>query len=130
MVDIPEEGTIARDGVINFHYQKSPLYRAIHCDGFIGGRTPRGYMSVSFFNERAAIPRNSLRRVISSDEKTFTAGPEEVVESLSGLVRHVETTLFMDINAAREFHVWFGENLTKLEEVAGKIQENNRSNEQ
>lgn len=124
MVDNPDEGSIARDGVINFHYQKSPLYRAIHCDGFYGGSTPRGYVSVSFFNERPAIPRHSVRRIISSDEKTFTAGPEEVVESLNGVVRHVETTLFMDLNAAREFYDWFGDNLSKLEQLAGKMAEN------
>lgn len=104
---------------LEFNYQKSPHYRAIHVDGFYGGPTPRGLMCVSFFNERQVIPRRVQRRIISESDGLVVAGQEEVVESLDGILRHLETTVFMDVNAARDFFTWFEGHLRTLEENAG-----------
>jgi hypothetical protein len=118
MSEKSKTSTLVHDSLIEFHYQKSQLYRAIHCDGFYGGMTPRGYLAVSFFNERAPIPRQVVRKVLSEDGNQITAGEEETLESLHGIVRHVESTIFMDLNTAREFHEWFGANLQILDELS------------
>jgi hypothetical protein len=118
MVEKLKSSSLVHEGHIEFHYQKSPLYRSIHCDGFYGGTTPRGYVAVSFFNERGPIPRQAVRRVISKNDTQITAGEEQVLESLRGIVRHVESTVFMDLNTARDFYEWLGESLKNLEEIS------------
>lgn len=118
MVEKSNTASLVHDNLIEFHYQKSQLYRAIHCDGFYGGMTPRGYLAVSFFNERTPIPRQVVRKVLSENGNQITAGEEQTLESLHGLVRHVESTIFMDLNTAREFHQWFGANLKLLEDIS------------
>ncbi|MBV9840183.1 MAG: hypothetical protein JOY99_01390 [Sphingomonadaceae bacterium] len=92
---------------IDFFYRKSPGYRAIHADGFYGGITPRGLVQVSFFNERAPIPRHVRRPIVGQDGSRVTAGPEETLEGLVGIVRNVEETIFMDVTTAQEFFLWF-----------------------
>jgi hypothetical protein len=118
MVEKSKTPSLVHQSHIEFHYQKSPQYRSIHCDGFYGGTTPRGYVAVSFFNERAPIPRQAVRRVISENDGKIIAGEEQVLESLHGIVRHVESTVFMDLNTAREFYEWFGDSLSHLEEIS------------
>lgn len=118
MVEKSKTSSPVHEKHIEFHYQKSPQYRSIHCDGFYGGTTPRGYVAVSFFNERAPIPRQAVRKIISEDNGQIIAGTEDVLESLHGIVRHIESTVFMDLNTAREFHEWIGESLKHLEEIS------------
>lgn len=120
MVENSHSADMQQDGVIEFHYQKSPLYRAIHCDGAYGATSPRGFITFSLFNERAPIPRHVMRKVISSDERTITAGPEEVVDTYQGVMRHIETTVFMDINGARELHEILGNCISNLQKQMGE----------
>lgn len=110
---------------LDFHYQKSPEYRTIHCDGALGGPTPRGYLSVTFFNERGTIPRRSSREVVEVGDAGYRLGDEKIVDSLDGVMRQLETTVFMDLNATREFFVWLGQRLWALEESLG-LPENER----
>jgi hypothetical protein len=118
MVEKSEIPPLVHQSHIEFHYQKSPQYRSIHCDGFYGGTTPRGYVAVSFFNERAPIPRQVVRKVLSESDSQIIAGEEQVLESLHGIIRQIESTVFMDLNTARNFYEWFGESLKHLEDVS------------
>tara|TARA_R110002074_G_scaffold236277_1_gene408155 strand:+ start:1355 stop:1771 length:417 start_codon:yes stop_codon:yes gene_type:complete len=111
---------------VDFHYQKSPQYRSIHCDGMYGGLTTRGYVSVTFYNERTTLPRRSTREVITSDDGDgANLGPEVVEDSLEGVMRQLEATVFFDLTTAREFHAWFTNKLTLLEQHLGQQASNN-----
>lgn len=119
MTDRIDAPHLVQDNLIEFHYQKSPHYRSVHVDGFYGGVTPRGYVAVSLFNERSPIPKHVVRRVIASDGKSLTAGKEEIIETLHGIVRQVETTMYMDLNTAREFQLWLARCVDELESLSG-----------
>lgn len=96
------------------HYQKSNFFRVIHADGCYGGPTPRGLMSLAFYNERGAIPRVTSTPIVNG-----SPGKEEVVETKGGIVREIEIDVLMDFNSAVVFHTWLGNNLTMLKELMG-----------
>ena len=104
---------------LEINYQKSPQYRTIHCDGAYGGITSRALIAATFYSERNVIPRTTQRVVeeVGPDGQT-ALGPEVFKEGFSGLMRQLEATLVMDINAAREFYVWLGGKVADLEEAA------------
>lgn len=103
----------------DFHYQKTPLYRGVHADGFWGGPTPRGSFAVSFFSERQPLPKVAQREMLSTGDGMMTLGPESVSEVLSGVVRQVEVTVYMDLRAVQEFYEWLGMHVAKMEEQFG-----------
>ena len=116
--DTSSRETSAGTDSITFHYQKSPDYRTVHVDGAHGGVTPRGYVVMTLYNERNTIPRQIVREVKQGDNEKYL-GPEEIKESLDGVMRQLEMTVFMDINTAREFYQWFGQKVSDLEEMVG-----------
>ena len=119
MVDDTPQGAFIEDGKVQFHYQKTPLYRGIHADGFWGGPTPRGIYAISFFSERQPIPRHAHRKVTATEAGGVIMGVEEVSDVLPGVVRQVEATVYMDVKTAQEFYTWFGVNLAALEDAFG-----------
>lgn len=107
-------------GRLRTNFQKSPQYRTIHCDGAFGGITPRGYISFTLYNERNVIPRLTSREVLGLPEGgSIELGPDEIEESLEGIMRQLEATVVMDMNTAREFHTWFSDKLANLEQAMG-----------
>ena len=110
---------LVRDGKVEFHYQKTSQYRGVHADGFWGGPTPRGMMAISFFSERQPIPRRAERPVVSEVGDLATLGEENVSDTLSGLVRQVETTIYMDIRTAQELYSWLGPHVAAMERRLG-----------
>lgn len=101
---------------VDFHYQKSPLYRTIHCDGALGSPTAHGFIALSLYNERTPIPRVTRREVVEKRGKNgFTLGTETPTESLEGVLRHVEATIMMDEATARNLAQWL---VKRADEVA------------
>ena len=95
---------------IEFHYIKSNHYRVVHADGAYGGVTARGYLHVSFFNERRPIPRViTLIRDEGSDQAR-----EEITDTRSGVVREVEVGVLLDEQAATELIEWLNGKLLEL----------------
>lgn len=119
MADEPVQSRFVSDGKVDFHYQKTSQYRGIHADGFWGGSTPRGVCAISFFSERQPIPRHAQRPVVAKDGVAIDLGPEEVTEVLSGVVRQVETTLYMDLRTMQELYSWLGPVLAGMEDAQG-----------
>lgn len=120
MADKPKEDMPKVGSKISFHYQKSPEYRTIHSDGCYGSITPRGYISMTFYNERNVLPRITSRVVLEAKTSgELIAAPEVIEDSLSGVMRQLEATVFMDAVTAREFYDWFGLKLASLEEHIG-----------
>ncbi len=92
MSDAPPEVTLDS---ITFHYIKGTQFRVIHVDGAIGSLTPRGLIHAALYSERAAIPQM------------------EVV-SRPGLVRELEASLMLDLNAAVSFRDWLSTRIDEL----------------
>jgi hypothetical protein len=90
------------DSELSFHYQKTTDYRTIHVDGATLSSTPRGLFALSLFNERAVIPREVRRTIVSQDDFNVTLGAEEVINSLEGVMRQVEATIMLDSRTLRD----------------------------
>ena len=99
---------------LEISYQKSAFFRVIHADGCFGGINPRGMVHCAFYSERNAIPRRTAIPIVDG-----RAGPEEVVESRSGLVRELEVDVLMDLNTSVAFYIWLRDKMEHLRKQLG-----------
>ena len=101
---------------LQFHFVKSNFFRVIHADGVAGGVSPKGAIQISFFNERAAIPKLTVHKV-TLDANGHAIPGEEIVgrrEGKEGIVREVETEIVMPLEVAEAFHKWLGTAVDQL----------------
>jgi len=89
---------------INIHYQKNPLYREIHVDGLIGGLTPRGNVTISFYAERLVIPKCEEYKVTEDGQLKELVKVSE--DSKQGIIREVEFEAYLDINTLKDIKNW------------------------
>lgn len=120
MADEPKTEPESR---LAFNYIKSPDYREISAHGAVGGPTPRGEIWLSLFGERYPIPQiveytvpGKPGDVVSIDEST--AQPTNV-ESRQGVIRHVEVTVYMNVDMAKRLHGWLARQIEVLEAQIG-----------
>lgn len=116
---IDENDQAGQVSQIDFHYQKAPAYHTIHVDGAYGGNTARGYLALTFYSERATIPRRGVRDVITNDSGETTLGPERIAEGLKGIMRQLEVTVMLDINASRELLTFLQTQILEQEKLLG-----------
>ena len=83
------------------------MFRVIHVDGAIGGITPAGFLHVSLYSERAAIPREIVHKV----NPEGTLGIELKQNTRGGIVREMESDLMLSIPAAQSLYDWLGRHL-------------------
>lgn len=107
---------------ITFHYMKGPDFRTIHCDGAIGGITPRGLIHLAIFSERAAIPKVTVQSV-GKDGKLGEEIRDER-QALEGIVRQMEVDLFFGKETAIRLRDWINGRIAELE----KMQSGDRDN--
>ena len=102
---------------VEFHYIKSNGFRVVHADGVWGGPTPRGYITMSFYSERAPIPRRISLELKPPEPNSpdRTLGQEIVRDTKNGLVREVEVEVMVDLEMAKSLHGWLGEKVQTLE---------------
>ncbi len=94
------------------HNKVSPNYRSMHVDGAFGGITTRGYISLSFYAERNAIPKTTEFNVVENKlEKLRDTG------GLTGILREFEAGIYMDLNAAKELKKFLDDRITELENL-------------
>jgi hypothetical protein len=110
MVDVPKQDRIEA------HYQKSNFFRVVHADGAFGGPTPRGLVNIAFYSERTALPRRTAIPVVNG-----VPGPEEILESKSGVLRELEIDVIMDLAVAVSFHAWLGKVIAEAQSQLGII---------
>lgn len=98
---------------ITFHYLKGADFRSVHCDGAVGGITPRGLLHVAVFSERHAIPKKTVQELVADN----TLGPEieSQRESIGGVVRQMEVDLLMGMDTARTIRDWLTERLKEFD---------------
>ena len=98
---------------IEFHYIKSNSFRTVHCDGVWGGTTPRGYITMSFYSERAPIP-NRLIHSVAADGRVGKEISEKRI-SREGIIREVEVEVIMDLAMAKSTAEWLQGHIKFLE---------------
>jgi hypothetical protein len=76
---------------------------------------------LTFYNERSSIPRKGARPVVGETEENLTIGPEEIEETLGGIMRQLETTIFLDLTGARELQEWLERHIKTLEELSAAV---------
>lgn len=110
-------GTDAAQNEVEFHYIKSNHFRVIHGDGVYGGVTPRGFIHLNFFSERAPIPQKITHEVTVSGQ----LGKEISAEGKEGIVREVEIGVVISLEQAQSLTKWLQEKI-QLIETASKQQ--------
>jgi hypothetical protein len=113
--DEAEEQSKDQPSLVQFDYLKSSLFRVMHVDGVHGGISPRGQIQMALFNERLAIPRQTVHELTAAG-----ALGKEVVEARvqrKGIVREVEAELLMSIDTAKSVVGWLKERIEQLEEI-------------
>ena len=103
---------------MEFHYLKSGGFRVVHADGVWGGPTPRGYITMSFFSERAPIPRRISYKLNPSDgiPQALTLGKELARDGKEGFVREVEVEVMIDLPMAKSLIRWLADKVRVLED--------------
>lgn len=96
---------------IDFHYIKSNSFRVVHCDGVWGGATPRGYIAMSVFSERAPIPTVVTQEV--KDNRLIE--PPVIKDGKKGIVREVDAEVIMDLEMAKSLVAWLQQHISTLE---------------
>ena len=105
---------------VKFHYIKAPSHQEVRVDGAIGGPLPSGIgLSMSVFSERAPIPRSVSNEV--SDSNTLGREIEDTRDARDGIVRIVQSTLYMDERQARQIHKWLGDQIELLNKINTEI---------
>jgi hypothetical protein len=100
---------------VRFHYVKSNYFRVIHADGAYGGLTPYGGIFLSLYNDRKAIPDETVQSV----GENGLLGPEisERTKTKDGIEREVETCIIMTLNTAKAIQQWLEERIKILEKL-------------
>jgi hypothetical protein len=104
---------------IKFYYMKGPDFRTIHCDGAIGGITPRGLVHLAVFSERLAIPKVTVQELTSEGRLGNELSNER--ETLDGIVRQMEVDLFFGEETAVKLREWLDERIKELQATRAKL---------
>ena len=102
-----------------FHYIKGNLFRVAHVDGAIGGITPRGFLHVSFYSERPAIPQSAEHLV----SETGVLGEMVDHSGRQGIVRELDIDLIMTKETATDLRNWLTQRIDELEAALQKVRQ-------
>jgi hypothetical protein len=104
---------------VAINYLKSNDFREIACDGAIGGLTPRGKLWVAFYAERFPLPRivehDLVRDEENPDQVAIDLTSGRVLESRSGIIRHIEFGAYLTVDAAKGLHDWLGKQIDSIQ---------------
>ena len=95
-----------------FNYIKSSNFRVIHVDGAIGGLTPAGFVHMTVYSERVAIPK----KVVYEVREDGSLGEEIDRDSLEDVVREMEADLIFNLDEAIALRDWLDDQVKKAQE--------------
>ena len=118
-----DQSTTVPKAKLQFHYLKSPDYREVTCHGVIGGVTPNGkQIFASIFSERGPIPRMVQYELTPTNEGQvqFDEAKDKPTstDTRTGVIRHVEYTMYFDLNMAKNLRAWLDERIKTLEKTS------------
>ena len=95
------------DNEIIFKFKFEDDYDPVYVNGAYGGVNGKGEMMIHFFNERYPIP-NSITHEFKNDTlgKEKCRDPDKFI-----IIRMIKTGVTMDMDNAKEFHRWLGEQI-------------------
>lgn len=99
---------------VSFEYKISPNYATYRVTGIYGGLNPMGDIVISFFNERAAIPRMQTFKINDMGGLNESPISEEKKECL---IRDVMFAVSVNIPVAREMAKWLNQKADEYEKT-------------
>lgn len=96
------------------HYIKTPQHKTNYASGVIGGVTSIGQIHMSFFLERNVLPN---RIVYDVDTFTGKISKENIIESKSGNVREIDTSIILDLTTAKALNEWLNIKIAEAENL-------------
>jgi hypothetical protein len=111
---------LIESGELKFDYIKSNFFRVIHVDGAWGSVTPNLNIQMAIFNERRAIPKQTVQ-VINPDGTIGEEIPEKRVER-DAVVREVEADLVMNLQTAKHIIIWLQQRVAQIEKLVTEAQ--------
>ena len=92
---------------VTMFVEKSSFFRVVHADGTLCGLSPAGNVSLTFYNDRAAFPKEMVEGV--NREGIVTGEIREKRNEPQGYARELETQIVMSKEAAMRLWRWLGE---------------------
>ena len=92
---------------VTIFVEKSSFFRVVHADGTLCALTPSGNVSLTFYNDSAAFPKEMVEGV--NGEGLVTGEIREKRDEPQGYARELETQIVMSKEAAMRLWRWFGE---------------------
>lgn len=87
---------------VQIYYEKTPLYRTVYSDGFIGGVTPTGAVNLSFYASRNPIPKSTTHEL--QPDNSLDPKGKVSEDSKLGIIREVEFGVYLTKETAREMY--------------------------
>jgi len=117
-IETPDTGTTATSSELEIHFLKSNGFRVVHVTGAWFAGDPEGNMRLTFFNDRAPIPKKIVLNL--NDQGIATGENQSKRESKMGVVRELEFDIILSLQAASQLHQTLGENLEAFRRIAAK----------
>ena len=111
-------------GELEFHFEKSNLFRVVHVDGAIGSVSPSAQtLHMAVFSERTPFPRTVVQEV---DQGTLGREMLDKRVSRNGVFREVEVDLVMTLETATAVRSWLDDRINEMTALKA-IQANTQS---
>lgn len=98
---------------LTFNYLRFGNYHIDHVDGAIGNITPKGFLHIDFFSERAAIPK-TVEYEFGADGQPDNS-TENIIEAKEGIVRHIQSGIIMNKKTAIAVRDWIDKQIKLME---------------
>ena len=110
-------GDLKQEAQVVFEYNKDPMFRSAHADGFVGGLTPNGHIHLAFFSERSLLPKKHVFKL----NPDGSLGPEELDDKASRepIVRDIQVDVLMTVQAAEGLKNWLDQYIRNLRSRTG-----------
>jgi len=98
---------ITETAEVTMFVEKSSFFRVVHADGTLCALSPTGNVCLTFYNDRAAFPKEMVEGVNGGG--IATGEIREKRNEPQGYARELETQIVMSKEAAMRLWRWLGE---------------------
>ena len=99
---------------VQIHFVKSSFFRVVHASGAWFSGDAQQQLHLTFFNERAPIPKTII---VNLNERGEGIGEDEAKrDSKAGAIREMEVDVVMSLEALENFYSILGQNLKILKQ--------------
>ena len=104
----PPSESVDAKAVPEVRYEESSELRVFHCDGAIGGPTPKGFFGMSLYAERYSLPDKAV------SEEDAEGNVTERLKGKVEIVRRVEATVLLTVDEAGSLGRWLVDRAQQL----------------